>query len=334
MSIHTAFNATVESLGVPSPLHKNLSEAIVATNRVLANRGQEHFAAIAESSATVLELGGRAFRASIVRGAADTVLVVGGEYGIGLANSAAMARALCIREMLAPDATVVTLPNSTTGEPNLNFSREERARLRRGHAAPLVDRLCKAVDTVTDGEQGVHVYGPSQGAMLASHYAAQPDVAITSLTLVEAPNATNRGYATLVYDFLASGTHLNHAIRLNKEASPTSSLPEEIIARQSREFPKWALGLALPDSLAIMGLLRHATFSRNLHNAYQAHPKLPIVYAHSQNSRVSRADTGQDYTQTIQQHGGEVFRFTGPMADHSITNTYALNAALLARAAA
>jgi hypothetical protein len=168
MSINTALNATVESLGVPSSLRNNLSEAIEATNRVLAGHGQEHFAAIAESSATVLELGGRAFRASIVRGTADTVLVVGGEYGIGLTNPAAMARALCIREMLAPDATVVTLPNSTTGEPNLDFSREERARLRRGHAAPLVDRLRKAVDTVTDGEQVIHVYGPSQGAMLAT----------------------------------------------------------------------------------------------------------------------------------------------------------------------
>jgi pimeloyl-ACP methyl ester carboxylesterase len=311
------------------------SEDVVAVEDFLRGKSREGLKDWANdpSRLVVHELGGQAYRMVVDRpdDASDRTIVVPGEFANGL-HGTAIARAMVIREMVDPSATLVMQPSSSFDEDNMNFSSEERNRLRGGDSSPMVDRL-RATLEHHDVDSDVVLYGPSQGAVLASGYAAHPDTQITAMSLVEAPHAEKKTLPRTAYDFLVSGSQLGKNVRLNY---PQYATPEEwpLTSNQSQglrsELIAFAQGAFRADNLALLALFRHGKLRRDMDFLSHKDRTVGITVANGGRSKVSSSLVTNDVLRQFP--NSESFTFEGKLADHSITNVYALNGSLARRA--
>ncbi len=308
-------------------------EVSLRVDRFLATADKPALREWMERRIVVRELAGRAFRMLVdVPPETDgSAIVVFGEAGNGLDSTGAIVRARVIRMMVNPNAALVLQPNSTLSEANMNFSPEENRELKAGSSAPVVDRVLSTLESIGNPTDIV-TYGPSQGGPMSLAYAtsqyAPPSIAAT---VVEAPNVVRRSRSALRLDFARSGGRLEKEIAGNFD--PLAPLRQELLAELGVVgLTKFGLGLLLKrDNLALNGPMQRATAGDSMERVLQGGGS--VVHAWATGGTVSPAEANRQIADGLD---GRHPRYKGvevPDADHSVTNRYRLNGALVHYAA-
>lgn len=315
---HTAYPQLVES-GL-------LTEDIIETQREYYARNKAHFAQGHEESTRTISLGGSEFRAVALRGESDETIVIGGEYGN--ANSIqAYTRAMGIRAVLGPEASLVLLPNNTLGENNLNFSPLERSMVHEGVAKPYVDRYKKALAHIGAEDQAVHIVGMSLGATTGAALAADKDVRARSLAMIEPPYLEGSTLKSAI-DFGQSGAQLGRNIEISQQGM------EEFDALKldgPLGFARFGIGSMTPSNLASLSFMKHHDTKEDIQQVAYSPRNIGFVSAWGTEARVSPVTTNRVIAASYAGHPrGEFVEIQG--ADHSVTNAHAVVAALANRA--
>jgi hypothetical protein len=315
------------------PDNVSFEEDFERAQRSLAGMGNSaDLAAWTEQNTRRLVYGERNYNMLVHRpatGDPNKVVVIGGEFGNGLTPAVA-ARSRVVRDIVAPEATLVVQPNSTIFEDDhMNYSREERLTLRSGEALPLIGRIATTLDALHNPED-ITMFGPSQGGTAVLAYAAHrwsPDGIATAV--VETPNVVNRSSAQLLANFVGSGGQLKDIIAENF-ADPSSQLKKEIIAATGLAgFVRFGLGIATRRNRVLRGIMREDTAYRNM--AGVLYRGGSVVHAWGNVNSVSPAGANESFRSHL-----DVFpRYESVKLedkDHSVTNNYVL-AGTLAKSA-
>ena len=224
------------------------------------------YAESARQSIITREMSGRAFRMMMDvpnDGDPSQVILLGGEYGNGIKSptgdyNGAWIRGLAIRDVVAPEATLVYAPNNTHNEDNVNLSPAEMKRVFKGDSTPLTDRIKTVIGDDASRVMGV---GLSQGVVVVGDYMIDRggDGAFVAL---EAPNVSDRSAVELGRDFAGSGGHLKDNLAFNSPDGELAELPRQHI-ESIRSFPTvlFGLGVVRPSNLALSGIMRHTGFA-------------------------------------------------------------------------
>lgn len=275
------------------------------------------------------ELGSQRYRMVVDRGDSDAVIIAGGEYGVGLDSVGSAARLLTIRALVDEHATVVLQPNSSLHEDNTNFSRDERKKLVAGDTAPFVDRLRLTLDDIH--AQKIIGYGPSQGGTSILALGAHLQMPPLATAVVEVPNVERRSGLRLTYDFLGAGSLLKRNIRENFE--PDSELAAALVGGMSlRGTVRYLAGLVHADNLASIGIMRRYTAPRQMKAILDKGGS--VCHAWATETSVSPVERNRSIKVIFgaNAYDGRYFPFEINENDHSVTNQYLLNAALVRRA--
>ncbi len=305
-------------------------EAVVQP--MVAAFSSAELSAWAEEHIVTREIGGQHFRMIVDQGEDPTkAIVVGGEYGNGVGALGAIARAQVIRKVVAPSASLILQPNTSLGESNMNFSKDERKTLRQGSAAPLTDRIRMTLEQSGEPERIV-AYGPSQGGIAALALGAHSSMPRMATAVLETPNVAHRSYIGVAKDFLGSGADLKANILSNFTAG--GELGNELVASLSAKgLAKYAAGLALVDNRALLGVIRRASAKEQMLAIVKRGGS--VVHAWAEGDAVSPAAANTEILQMgrnlpiRRRFSYEGYSFKG---DHSITNQYLLAAVLARRA--
>lgn len=310
---------------------------IEVINRLLCDTSRAELAEWVKTRTTVRHMGDSAFKLLIdIPSESDSsrLLIVGGEYGNGLSEAVAI-RARVVRDLVAPEATLIVQPNSSFGFRNSHgLARAERQQLSRGDVAPLVDRLRSVVDASNSSE--VTFVGPSQAGVIASAFAAHGETPPTNVAIVETPNTHQRSSWALVKDFAGYGANLKDNIALNFPAATDTEpvrLKEELIGELTvAGFARYGIGLVQPDNLALRGIMRRPTLRPYLEAALDKGSG--VTHAWGVKDRVSSDEANRVVSGVLSSNASyEAYRFEGGLADHSLTNVYPVLGALARRAA-
>lgn len=253
-------------------------------------------------------------------------VVVAGEFGNG-ATQAVAARARIVRDMVAPEATLIIQPNSTAfSEDNMNLSRKERLAVRDGSVEPFLGRIATVLGTFKDDITDLSRYGPSQGAPIvlgfgASNYA--PDA--TAVAVLEAPNVVEKKIMPLVTDFMTSGNQLEAIIGENFD-DPKSPLGLALKDQLTLPgFVRFGLGAVTARNRVIRGVMRHATAEGAMKNILARNGS--VVHAWGDVANVSPKEANRAIAANLaSNYLYKSYEFNG--SDHSVTNNYALGGAL------
>ena len=299
-----------------------LTDDIVELQRDFYEKNKGTFADNLENDTTSVDLGYTQFNGTIRRGESPETIVIGGEYGNG--NSIqAYTRALGIRAVLGPEASIMLLPNDTLGENNLGLTKEEREIIRGGDASPYTYRFHKLLDTIeTPSDQAVHIVGMSLGATTGAALAADGERNISSLTMIEPPHMSG-SVSTIMAKFIASGGQLNKNITISKQGIEGFSA---IDGPTPIGLAAYGIGSLSPSNLASLGLIRNRDIDYDLMWAYDEHPNITVVSAYGTDGHVSPPEENRTIADKYQPRGLQAFELSG--ADHSVTNAHAVVAAL------
>jgi hypothetical protein len=285
----------------------------------------------ADSHTQTFELGnGQAYRMVVDRpsdGDPSKAVIVGGEFGNGIA-APALARARIIREMVDPEATLVYQPNTTFGQSNANFSREEREKLRHGDITPMIGRIGLALAEFGDPDDLVFS-GPSQGGTIALGYASHPDTPAAAVAVIEAPNVSDRSIFGIARDFVGSGGELKDIVRENYDIPEGAEL-EAQFARETLDalgvagMLRFVAGFPRRDNMAMLGAMRIATAESQILDTLRKGGS--VVHAYGTVNRVSPAEANAAIKSTV--HEANYIGVELRESDHSVTNNYALSGAL------
>lgn len=291
----------------------------------------------AERSIVVRELAGRAFRMMMDApndGDPSQVILLGGEFGNGIKSPAgdyngAWLRGLAIRDVVAPEATLVYVPNNTHNEDNVNLSPAEMRRVFKGSTLPLTDRIKTVIGDEASTVMGV---GLSQGAVVVGDYMIDRGVD-GGFVALEAPNVSDRSAVELAKDFVGSGEHLKDNLAFNSPDGKLADLTRQHI-ESIRPYPTvlFGLGIVRPSNLALSGIMRTSGFADQIDKILELGNG--VVHMWTAGDDVSPKTGNQNIAVT---HSGQTLRyraieFTGTLADHSSTNVHLLTAAGLAKA--
>lgn len=303
-----------------------LTDEVIDAQRKYYRDNHAGFAHELEESTRTLELGGTQFRAVVVRGEAPETIVIGGEYGN--ANSIqAYTRAMGIRAVLGPEASLVLLPNNTLGENNLQFSHSERQKIARGDDTPYTERYKTALAEVGSDDTQLHIVGMSLGATTGSALAAESDINLSSLTLVEPPYLSGSVLA-IAAKFAQSGGQLPQNIEISKQGIPDFS---SIELDSTLGFARFGIGSLSPSNLASLNFMKHHSTGYDLFLAKALHENTGLVVAYGTEAQISPVATNEAIAANYI-HDPRTKFVEIPDADHSVTNAHAVVAALALRA--
>jgi pimeloyl-ACP methyl ester carboxylesterase len=280
----------------------------------------------AEERTVTHQLGDRAFRMVVDRpgdGDDSRAVIVTGEFGNGISPSH-VARSRLTRDLVDPRATLVYQPNSTSTEDNLNFSKDERQKLHDANTTPLTDRIALAMEGVNKPEN-VTLYGPSQGATTALAYAALSSTPAAALGLVEVPNVVERTPLGIAHDFLGSAAQLKSVVLENYESDP-SFLKEIQETLKIAGTLKYAIGLAKADNRALVDILRQGNALEQMRVILDKGGS--IVHGHGTKSLVSPPKINKEIAARLWSEP-RLLDVQIEGADHSISNAFAVNAAIV-----
>ena len=258
----------------------------------------------------------RPYRMVVDRQSSQAAVVVTGEFATGI-TPFAVARARVVRDMVAPDASLLLQPNAGAGQrDNMNFSLSERATLRRGLALPLAHRLDRSLTEMGDPEDRTF-YGPSQGGAIALEYAATLDnVAVATL---EAPNVIERSRLEMARAFLGCGDLLKEVIKENYGEDMTNA---PVISLKG--LARFIAAGSRSDNLAIIDVLCSGTAQQRMVSILENGGS--VVHAYAQDDAVSPLDKNSKIASTMVNY--EKYRSVQLEGDHSISNNFALGGAL------
>lgn len=247
----------------------------------------------------------------------DEAVVVTGEFANGITPHI-IARARVVRDMVSPDASLLLQPNAATGQlDNMNFRPSERAAIRQGLLLPFSKRFDRSLEQLGDPDQ-LTFYGPSQGGTVALEYAAERGGSIAVASL-EAPNIIERSRRQMAQDFIGCGGLLKEIIQENYGDNMAHAPVLSLMG-----LAKYAAGIVHPDNRAIIDLLRSGTAPDAIEKILSAQGS--VVHAYAEGDKVSPVERNDDIAREFAaQKRYQSVRLEG---DHSITNNFALSAAL------
>ncbi len=260
----------------------------------------------------------------------NKVVVVLSEFGTGIIPRLT-AKARLMRDAVDPKATLVIQPSSTIGQPNMNYSPEERERLSYGDSSPIIGRLALTMAGI-DNPQDMIIFGPSQGATFALDYAAS-DLAPDSVktVIVETPNIIKRSTWQLALDFMSAGKDLPDVVGANFNNPET---PFAVLAkRNTRIFPdltKFILSSLHPDNLASIRAMRYDSAAANIETILNKGGT--VIQAWGDVDKVSPNEANQLIADRFADSPNYV-AFLLKNLSHAATDLYVLDAALMRVAA-
>ena len=258
-----------------------------------------------------------------------SVIVMPGEFAQGRYEpgghlpSNGFRRALAVRALLNPAATLIVQMNNRIGEDNLCFTKREKLCLSEGDMSPYTDRLKSVVGHLED----VSVIGLSQGAVVASVFANDRDTQISGLTLLEAPNVVSRATKQLALDFVKSGKKLSDNLQVS--------------GNERNSLLKDTASLVAYGARALSGVNRATVEAMKRNSAQGAieaalSKRAGVAHAWSVTSLVSPSESNRRIRGMIAAGGDEPqyypLELTSKFADHSVTNVYQVVASLARRA--
>lgn len=274
----------------------------------------------------VRQLAGRAFRAVIDAKDPKMVVVATGEFAGGAFSPdrgvphSSVVMGKILRDIIAPDASYVYLPNDGYRQPNLGVNSVELRRLTRGDFAPFTQRL----RVLTEKAEQVVTYGASQGAATSMAFAAHPDVPVITAGAFDPSTVVRRSMVDIGRDFFGSGKQMANNIGLISFES-TSGDPDELPfpnayadAFTLQNDLRYIAGMVRPSALAIASLLRSPSFEEDA--ARVMDKKGGVVHLWTTQNNVSPDVANQDIADRLREHPTgmyETYRFAGEMADHS-----------------
>lgn len=287
------------------------------------------FAEWTENYIVDLSLAGTAFKAIIRQGEdKDRAIIIPGEFGNWRKNYRAAARGEVIRQYVQSytntDPSLIILPNSTLGEDNLNLTLAERNILKTGSAAPLVDRMNKAVEYVMGEQEGeTTVLGPSQGAVPALAYGAKRER--TAVAVTENPGVKKQSISELIYGMLSSSGLVKEEVAANFKDSDI--LGKELVADLTNPLgmARYLLGGLTRPNIAIIKMLLHGTADAATEAVLANKGSVVQAYA---GSGVSPLEANRAIARKYQNNPRFMnVEFLGH--DHSVTNDIHASAALV-----
>lgn len=266
------------------------------------------------------------FRMVVDRGEdPEKVIVAPGEFG-GELKPFSVARALALRAIACPEATLVIQPNDVIGRPSMNYSRAEYRALAKGSLKPLIGRIAIVLDSLNNPEQ-LALYGPSQGGIVALGFAhaERPDAAVAVL---EPPNVKARTRFQMAQDFLGCGRQLPESLAVNFD-SETPFSPETDQIPSSRNRIRYLFKVPTPSNLALVSLLARSDALDQMKTILENNGS--VVHAWAEHDMVSSQVENRQINSALREYKKyEAVELPG--ADHSISNFAALGGALLRRA--
>ncbi|HCH34428.1 MAG: hypothetical protein UY35_C0018G0025 [Candidatus Saccharibacteria bacterium GW2011_GWC2_48_9] len=305
-----------------------LSQKLIDQQREYYEQHKNQFADMLEDSTAAIKLSGdEHFRAVALTGEnSDETIVIGGEFGNGR-TLASFTRAMGIRAVLSPEASLVLLPNNTLGENNLNLSGRERLRLRNGRALPYSDRYRRALDYIDASESRLHIVGMSLGATTGAAFARTSDIDLGSATLVESPLLSGSPLS-VAKDFLTSGAQLSQNIEISQQNIEDF---DAIAGDGFAGFARFGAGALSPSNIAALELMRNRDTADDINGLIAKHEHAGVVTAWGTKANVSpRADNQRIASLHADNPWFQGVEIKG--ADHSVTNAHAVVAALALRA--
>lgn len=270
---------------------------------------------------------GRGFRMVVDKGEdPEKVIVAPGEFG-GELKPFSVARALALRAIAGPEATLVIQPNDVIGRPSMNYSRSEYRVLAKGSLLPLIGRVATVLDSL-DKPEKVALYGPSQGGIVALGFAEteRPDAAVAVL---ETPNVKKRTRFQMAEDFLGCGRQLSESLAINFPDATNQFAVEVNQIPSSLDRIRYLFTVATPSNLALVSLLARSDALRQMETVLEGGGS--IVHAWAERDMVSPQVENREICSVLQGHSAyEAVELPG--SDHSVSNFAALNGALLRRA--
>lgn len=270
---------------------------------------------------------GRGFRMVVDKGEdPDRVIVAPGEFG-GELKPFSVARALALRAIACPEATLVIQPNDVIGKPSMNYSKTEYRVLAKGSLVPLIGRVATVLDSLNNPEK-LALYGPSQGGIVALGFAEaeRPDAAVAVL---ETPNVKKRTRFQMAEDFLGCGRQLSESLAVNFSDATNQFAVEINQIPSSLDRIRYLFTVATPSNLALVSLLARSDALRQMETILRGDGS--VVHAWAERDRVSPQAENREIRSVLQEHSAyEAIELPG--SDHSVSNFAALNGALLRRA--
>lgn len=286
-------------------------------------------------------LGERAFQMVVDQpneGDKSKAVVVPFEFANGI-TPASVVRARIIRDMVDSNASLVMQPNSTFLQANMNYSRIERQRLRRGELDSIMGRIAVTLDSI-ENPQNLTLVGSSQGSAVVLELANQKDyIPPSAVAVLEAPGVKERSRLELLRDFLSCGTDLNEVVAENYSDSQHPLLVETLRSFSGKERVRYGLGAVSPGNVATLGILLHSRAQSAMRDIVQGGGA--VVHAWGTKDAVSPASDNRAIVQEMNEIVGlgdegvgryTAYELTG--ASHSVSNNYSVIGALAREAAA
>lgn len=255
----------------------------------------------------------------------NKVIVAPGEFG-GELKPFSVARALALRAIACPEATLVMQPNDVIGRPSMNYTKAEYHDLAKGSLKPLIGRIAIVLDSLHNPDK-LAMYGPSQGGIVALGFAQaeRPDAAVAVL---EPPNVKDRTRFQMAHDFLGCGRQLPASLAVNFDSDTQFSLETNHIP-SSRNRIRYLFKVPTPSNLALVSLLARSDAHDQMKTILENNGS--VVHAWAEHDMVSPQTENQQINVALRGYSAyEAVELPG--ADHSISNFAALGGALMRRA--
>jgi len=305
-----------------------LSPELIDQQRKYYEQHKNQFADMLEDSTAAIELSDdERFRAVALKGEnSDETIVIGGEFGNGR-TLASFTRAMGIRAVLSPEASLVLLPNNTLSENNLNLNVHELLRLRKGYAFPYSERYRRAIGHIEASKSRLHIVGMSLGATTGAAFARTRDINLGSATFVESPLLRGSPLSA-AKDFLTSGAQLSQNVEISQQNIEDF---DAIAGDGVAGFARFGAGALSPSNIAALELMRKRKTARDINGLIAKHEHAGVVTAWGTEANVSpRADNQEIASRHADNPWFQGIEIEG--ADHSVTNAHAVVAALALRA--
>lgn len=266
-----------------------------------------------------------------------SVVIVPAEFMDGRHHTGGIVRALGI-QALNPHAIVAYMPNDCLrfGHSHTNLTMKEKWNLaKNGDTTPYADRYNTLLeqlprDSYDAIDAPVTLFGPSQGAEVASAYAAHPESRATGLTVVEAPNLIDGRLLELAKAFPNSGPLLKEVIARNY-GEVDSSVTLEADLNKELEIAgigRYFIGGLRLGRLALIAAISSATLEPRLKAALDKN--VAVVHAWASGDMISPRNANALVAANLE--GNDRYEAYELEGDHSIANDSLYMAALARRA--
>jgi pimeloyl-ACP methyl ester carboxylesterase len=302
-----------------------LNQNILDTQREYFDQNKEYLREAFWQSKTVIDLGDRAFVASIVRGESDSAVVSAAEYGNPL-NRLGVVRHLGVRAVVDPQATSIYLPANIRGQNNLNYSADEREHLDRGDHSPFTRRV-EAVLGYAGVRGPIHAYGLSQSADFMPAWAINTDHEVLDLALIETPFLEDQFAVDSMLRVALSAGQLEEYY----EMSRLGNVDEALTNDGTFSFNDFVLGALFdPDNQAMLTFMNERNVAKDIVQFRKDRPDAGLVMVSGGRSQVSPPAKNRAIARAMQGTRSE-FHEAGN-ANHDMTNAYGVVAAASLRA--